>query len=254
MINIKRPEKGDPYFNGRPGGFSTCIVGNVPKGKPASKRTGAPGLDRLPNCVGYSVGFLNKSNDCPAFKYIGSRAPYTMIAEAKREGLEVTERPTVGGIMVWSKNGAPGHCCIVKESLNDETVVTADSEWNGLVYAEYTRRKGEGDWREGCYWMGTAYHYMGCIKNPAFESEVENMTIDELIEKMTDEQAYKLEEKARRHAKTLPVDKYAEIACKEAVDVGAAADGDGDGLADAPRASLLREEFFVVLKRLGLLQ
>ncbi|MBR6352442.1 MAG: hypothetical protein IKR93_08980 [Firmicutes bacterium] len=254
MIEIKRPAAGNPYYNGRPGGFSECIVGNVPKGVRPAKRTGAPGLDRLPNCVGYAVGFLNESNSCRKFTMIGSRPPYAMIAEAEREGLEVTERPTVGGLMIWSKNGASGHCCVVKEILDDETVVTADSEWNGLVYAEYTRRKGEGDWRSGCYWMNTAYHYRGCIKNPAFENEVENMTIDEFIEKMTPEQAYKLEEKARQYAKTLPVDRYAEDACRQAVEVGAAADGNGDGMADAPRASMLREEFFVVLKRLGLLQ
>ena len=152
--------------------------------------------------------------------------------------------------MVW-QNGSAGHCAVVKEVLSDSAIITSESEWNGAVYAEYTRQQGDGNWRDGCYWMGARYIFKGCIRNPAYE--VENMTIDELIDNMTDEQAYKLSEKARKHAATLPASNFAVDACRQAVKVGAAADGDGDGLADSPKSSLLRQEFFVILKRLGLL-
>lgn len=249
MILPRRPEVGNKFYNQRPTGYSTCILGNYPHGM--KKTTGFPGLNTLPNCTGYAVGYLNESNGREDFGLIGNLYPPYMIAAAKRQGLEVSDHPTQGGLMIWQKTGRDGHVCVVKRVLDSHTIITAESEWNGAVYAEYTRRKGAGDWRDGCYWMHSSYHFIGCIRNPALE--VENMTIDELIDNMTDEQAYKLSQKARKHAQTLPVSSYAEIACRDAVTSGAAADGNGDGLADAPRASLLREEFFVVLKRLGLL-
>lgn len=249
-VVITRPASGNPYYNGRPSGYSICIPGNYPKN--AKKKTGYPGLDRLPNCVGYSVGFLNESNACEKFSMLGSYAASQLIEIAKQQGLEVTKQPTTGGIMVWAKTGGSGHCAVVKKIVSNTIVNTAESEYNGAVYSEYTRMLGDGNWRTGCYWMGSNYTYRGCIKNPAFE--VENMTIDELIENITPEQAYKLEEKARNFAGKLPVSNFAKAACEKAVEVGAAADGDGDGSVDAPRASLLRQELFVILSRLGLLQ
>ena len=82
--------------------------------------------------------------------------------------------------MCWSKNGGAGHVCVVQEIKDDSTVKTAESEWNGVVYAEYIRRKGDGNWRSGCYWMGDDYRYLGCIANPALEEEMRYNTIEEL--------------------------------------------------------------------------
>jgi len=33
------------------------------------------------------------------------------------------------------------------------------------------RKIGDGNWREGCKWMGTAYTYLGCIYNPDIDDE-----------------------------------------------------------------------------------
>lgn len=247
----ERPKSGDIYYNGRPSGISVCITGNYPKGA-GNRRTGYPGLDRLPNCVGYAVGFFNASNNRTSFDYLGNWNASYLPAVARNQGFEVTKEPTVGGIMCWLKNGSAGHCCVVRTILDENTIITAESEWNGVVYHEYTRRKGDGHWREGCYWMGSAYRFIGCIKNPAFE--VENMTIDELIETMTPEQAYKLQQKAKTYTDDLKVSGYASAACQKAVEIGAAADGNQDGSVDAPKTPLLRQDFFVFLNRMGLLQ
>lgn len=244
-----RPIPGNKYYNKTPTGYSTCIIGNYPKG---GKRTGYPGLDTLPNCVAYSLGYLNESNGRKQFDMLLPTDAGRLISVARAKGYGIADYPTQGGIMVWAKSGGAGHCAVVKHVLSDTAVITSESEWNGSVYAEYARHKGDGNWRDGCYWMRSNYTFLGCIRNPVFE--VENMTIDELIDNMTPEQAYRLSEKAMSYSDTLPVSNYAKIACEEAVSAGIAADGNKDGSVDKPRSPLLRQEFFVILKRMGLLK
>ena len=246
---LVRPEKGNPYYNRPPAGYNPCIIGNYPK---SGTRTGYPGMNVLPNCVGYATGRFNEIIGEPSCKYLGNTNAGLMIGLAKSQGLEVTQEPTLGGAMVWMKSGGAGHIAIV-EQVNEArtTVRTSESEWNGMVFRVYTRLKGDGNWRDGCYWMGKSYFYLGCIRNPNVE---DIMTVDELIEKMTPEQAYRLTEKSRTYSKTLPCSSFAEAACRDAVATGISADGDGDGKADAPKSPLLRQEFFVILKRMGMLK
>lgn len=75
-----------------------------------------------------------------------------------------------------------------------------------------------------------------------------DMTIDEMIEKMTNEQAYQLVQKAELHAKTLPEPEWSK---KE----GAWAAAIGKGLTDgtAPERPVKRCEAMAWLDRLGLL-
>ncbi len=75
-----------------------------------------------------------------------------------------------------------------------------------------------------------------------------DMTIDEMIEKMTPEQAYKLSKKAELHARTLPEPEWsqAEGHWQRAADAGLM-----DGT--APERSVRRDELAAVLGRKGLL-
>ena len=58
MITPSRPLPGNKFYNTPPTGYSTCIIGNYPKG--LKTRTGFPGLNTLPNCVAFAVGFFNE--------------------------------------------------------------------------------------------------------------------------------------------------------------------------------------------------
>lgn len=176
---LTRPESGNPYYNRAPAGYNPCIIGNYPRG--AEKLTGCPGLNVLPNCVGYATGRFNEiiGDDC--CKYLGNTHAYLMIALAKSQKLEVIQEPTLGGAMVWSKSGGKGHIAIVEKIEDEDTVVTSESEWNGQVFRVFTRHKGAGEWTDGCYWMGEAYKYLGCIKNPRIrEGKLIYNTIEQL--------------------------------------------------------------------------
>lgn len=74
-----------------------------------------------------------------------------------------------------------------------------------------------------------------------------DMTIDEMIEKMTPEQAYKLAQKAELHAKTLPEPDWSK---KEGHWARAAAAGVMDGT--APERPMRRDEVVAMLGRKGL--
>lgn len=74
---------------------------------------------------------------------------------------------------------------------------------------------------------------------------------EDILASLTDEQAWRLVEKANRHAATLKPSKYAETACEKGIKSGLFTDGDKDGLVDNPQAFLKRQEFATVLDRMG---
>lgn len=75
-----------------------------------------------------------------------------------------------------------------------------------------------------------------------------DMTIDEMLDKMTDEQAYRLMTKANRHAETLPEPEWSR---SEGAWAAAVAKGLTDG--SAPERAAKRDEVMAMLDRLGLL-
>lgn len=198
------PEAGNPYYNTKSvGGYSPCIIGNMPRGAKDGVRTGYPGLNTLPNCTALVTGYFNEIGDYGYIKYFNYRYyARDFVKAAKQYGLEVTENPTVGGIMVWSggKTGA-GHVAISTILNADGSVVTAESEWNGSPFRNYMRRKGDGNWRIGCYWMNSSYQYLGCVKNPAIQED-EEVTYEQFKEYMRQYEAEKAKEPASEYAKT----------------------------------------------------
>lgn len=205
------PQSGDPYYNRiSTGGYNPCIYGN-----PQRRVTG---LNVLPNCVGYSVGRFNSLGNYGYCKYLGNTNAANFVDLAKKQGLLITETPTLGGVMVWNGGkGNLGHVACV-ELLMGSRIITSESEYYGKPFTIYTR-SGK-DWRDGCYWMGSSYHYIGCIKNPAVENDMDEKEIRKLIREefhglfLEEMEAY-LEER-----QNLPANAYAEPALKWAKENG----------------------------------
>lgn len=172
---LHMPANGDPYYNTKAsGGYSPCALGN-----PAAR---VEGLNVLPNCVGYAVGAFNALGDYGCIKWLAARGDACdFVKIARAQGLEVTQEPTPGGVMVWSGGkGGFGHVAFVEgKATNSPGFVCSESEYYGKAWTLYTRKPGaDGQWRDGCYWMGKSYHYEGCIKNPAIK-EADKVTYEE---------------------------------------------------------------------------
>ena len=232
------PAAGDPYYNTkRTGGYSPCILGN-PKNR-------NKGLNVLPNCVGWAVGRFNEIGGYGSCKWLGSTNAANFITLAHKQGLTVTQRPTIGGCMVW-KGGqtGEGHVAMVELDLGNR-VVTSESEYYGKAFTIY-QRFGD-NWRDGCYWMGSSYTYLGCIKNPAVKEEEPDMTkaeTEQLIRDMfPDLMAAYLADLAKQ-----PADAWAVPAIEYCQQTGMMV-GDPDGNF-RPQSPIKREEMASILKGL----
>jgi len=164
---LKLPDAGDPYYNTKgSSGYNPCILGNNDKGQRVK------GLNVLPNCVGYVVGRLNAIGQYGSCKYLGNTNAANFITLARKQGLQISKEPTTGGVMVWSGGkGGYGHVASVEAKIGTDIVITSESEYYGLPFVVYTRRRGNGNWRDGCYWMTNSYRFEGCIVNPAVKEE-----------------------------------------------------------------------------------
>ena len=162
-----RPEKGNPYYiYTKDGGV------NPARGNPMRRDRY---LTSLPNCVAI-YGWFNEIGQRGQVYFKEAWYPYAIINAAKREGLEVTQEPTKGGIMVWIGGKTnEGHVCGVGEVYDEDHILTVESEYYGQDWKLFNRQKDDGNWRKGCPWMDRSYVYQGCIKNP-FMKEEEDMT------------------------------------------------------------------------------
>lgn len=227
------PSSGDPYYNTkRTGGFNPCILGNPQRR--------VKYLNVLPNCVGYATGRFNfiyhsilGGSGC---QYLGNTNAARYIELAKKQGLQISEDPTLGGCMVW-KGGHTneGHVAIV-ELMRDGKIVTSESEYYGKAFTIYTR--SGSNWSDGCYWMGSSYTYLGCIVNPAVIEE-ETVTYEQFCNYM-DRYLKELSQK--------PADTWAEPAIEYCQQFGLMV-GDPDGNF-RPQSPIKREEMASILKGL----
>lgn len=234
------PKPGDPYFNTiGSGGLNPCVVGNAPRG--AKKRTGRSGLNVLPNCVGWCTGRFNAAMRLSSCKYLGNFMAYYMATAARMQGLKVQKDPVLGGVMVWrgGKTGS-GHVASVEVINSPGEIITSESEWNGLYWAQYHRRKGDGNWRQGCSWMGSNYQYIGCIVPPVKWED--DMTEEQTRQIVREElKAIEAEQKAK------PASNYAKPALEWGVANGLIA-GDSSGNL-MPQADIKRQDVLVIIKR-----
>lgn len=139
------------------GGWSPCIEGNNAYG--LRPFTGSV----LPNCVGYTVGRFNEMLNLGACTWLGNTDAKNQLALAISQGLPAGQDPVVGGVICWD-SADNGHCAVIEQVIDNNTVITSESGWNyttAPVVTTQTRYRINGVW---VYQAG--YTYQGVIYPP----------------------------------------------------------------------------------------
>lgn len=162
-IRTTKPESGNKFYNTiSKGGYSRCIVGY-----PSDK-----GCNVLSNCVGYACGRFNEIIGTMKYPYLNCNAE-NFIERAKQYGLEISDKPTLGGIMVWQKGATlsgddgAGHVAIVEKIIDDNTIYTSESGYGSSAFWNSTRSNTNGRWG-----IGSDYKFRGCIINPSIKDNI----------------------------------------------------------------------------------
>ena len=157
------PEKGNKFYNTKnSGGYSYCIVG-----KPTCN-----GLNVLANCVGYACGRFNEIIGKMDYPYLNCNAE-DFIVRGKSLGLKVSDKPTLGGIMVWEGKGSlAGHVAVVEKIIDENTIYTSESGYESAYFWNSTRKNDNKNWG-----AGSNYKYLGCLVNPSVK---ELKSLDEI--------------------------------------------------------------------------
>lgn len=162
-IRTTKPESGNKFYNTvSKGGYSHCIVGY-----PTDK-----GCNVLSNCVGYACGRFNEIIGNMKYPYLNCNAE-NFIERARQYGLEISDKPTLGGIMVWQKgatlsgNDGAGHVAIVEKIIDNNTIYTSESGYGSNAFWNSTRSNTNGRWG-----IGSGYKFRGCIINPSIKDNI----------------------------------------------------------------------------------
>ena len=157
-IRNKKPEKGNKFYTRKAsGGYSTCV-----KGKPTDE------CDVLSNCVGYACGRFNEIIGEMKYPSLNCNAENFIERAKNTYGLEVSDVPTLGGIMVWQKGSTlgssdgAGHVAIVERIDSSNQIFTSESNYGGEAFFNSTRTNKNGRWG-----LSSNYKFRGCIVNPA---------------------------------------------------------------------------------------
>lgn len=157
-IRTTKPSKGNKYYTRiSSGGYSLAV-----KGKPTDA------CDVLANCVGYANGRFAEIQGEDKIKYQLVCNAENFIEKAKEYGLEISNVPTLGGIMVWQKGATlkgsdgAGHVAIVERIDSANQIYTSESGYNSSAFWNSKRTNSNGRWGSG-----SAYKFRGCIVNPA---------------------------------------------------------------------------------------
>lgn len=180
-IRTTKPESGNKFYNTiSNGGYSRCIVGN-----PTDN-----GCNALANCVGYACGRFNEIIGDMKYPYLNCNAE-NFIERAKQYGLKISDKPVVGGIMVWQKGNTlsgsdgAGHVAIVEKIIDENTIYTSESGYNGNAFWNSTRKNNNGRWG-----VGNTYLFIGCIINPYVKFDEEKQENE--LDKYSDEELAKM--------------------------------------------------------------
>ena len=161
ILQINKPEKGDPFFNNdksRYPGISTCITGSPTD----------PDNNTLANCVAV-CGAYNKAAQDGKRKWGPILYPPNaggIISYAAGLGLPTSKTPEVGALIVWKKGqltetNTRGHVAFVTKVDADGTIHTAESEWNGRAWVNRSSRKP--------YYYADGYTFIGFVLQPRKE-------------------------------------------------------------------------------------
>jgi len=160
QMRTTKPSVGNKYYIRQvSGGWNGAI-----QGKPTD-----PSVNVLANCVGYANGRFAEIQNENRIKFQLVSNAVAFIERAIAQGLTISDKPILGGIMVWGggSTGA-GHVAICERiDIDNEQVYTSESAWNSTTFYNQTRRRGNGNWG-----ASSAYYYRGCIVNPSVNAEV----------------------------------------------------------------------------------
>ena len=169
------PESGNKYYNNQSaGGYA---VGTI-LGNPLQS-----GLNVLSNCVGYAAARFNEIINAGEWLYLHYPPnAEDFIDKAKAEGLEISQTPSLGAIIVWAKgethygDDGAGHVAVVEKINADGSIVTSESGYGCSNPFWTSTRYKDNNWG-----AGSAYTFLGFIKNPAVKDstlykEPENKT------------------------------------------------------------------------------
>lgn len=161
------PKNNKYYIRTVSGGLNQAVAGSPT----------IAGANVLANCVGYANGRFNEIINDPNMKGIYLPFKYQLVCNAenfiesaKRQGLKISSKPTVGGIMVWQKGATlgggdgAGHVAIVEEVYKDGSIYTSESGWGSRDWAFKNLRRNNSNGRWG---QTSAYKFRGCIINPS---------------------------------------------------------------------------------------
>lgn len=129
------------------GGYNPCIEGN---------RSVSPHVSGsvLANCVGYSWGRFCEVNGLTYCKLSTADAGYWF--GNLDDGYERGTEPRLGAVACFT-----GHVCNVEEIIDDDTIITSDSNWPGPKFMTATRTRANG-WNRA----GGSLSFMGFIYPP----------------------------------------------------------------------------------------
>lgn len=142
-----------------------------------------------------------------------------LMRAAQKQNVWFTTNFQPGDIVIYDFSGkqtTTQHCGIVEEVLHDYGVQAiegntsiAGSQDNGGMVCRKTRARK---------------YIIGAVR-PVYDAEIKQedvskMTIKEFIDKLTDEQAYTLLQKAQKYAATLPLPDWAKGEMEEAINMG----------------------------------
>lgn len=141
----------------------------------------------LSNCVGYANGRFNESINDPELTGIYKKFKYQLVCNAenfieraKQQGLKISEKPVLGGIMVWQKGSTlddydgAGHVEFVEDVINANKIKCSGSAYGSYAFKVITRTNDNGRWG-----MGAGYTFRGCVVNPTvFKFKAEKRYIE----------------------------------------------------------------------------
>lgn len=119
---------------------------------------------------GYANGRFAEIQGLNKIKYQLICNAEDFIEAGEELGLEISNIPTLGGIMVWKKGNlgtgkdGVGHVAIVEKIIDTDTIYTSESGYNSFKFANFIRKNNNGNW--GLTWD---YSFRGCIINPAIK-------------------------------------------------------------------------------------
>ena len=158
LMRTTVPDPDNKYYLRVPKGWNPCILGNP------DNRLYPDSV--LANCIGSCVGRFNELADRGCCDFLGNAYPGYMLTIAADQGLEIWDKPAIGGVIVMLKaDGMSGHAISV-EKINGGFITTLESGWNyrpGLYIINRQVTKGNN------YGCSSEYQFAGCIVNPAVD-------------------------------------------------------------------------------------